>query len=188
MNKQYDYPAFLLSTHSVCTAVHSSCHTRSPFSPQVTNFTTTTRIHLSQPFEHILSAVLSLPKARGEPADNTRKENRDLKQLIRRVYEAANGRQVETPIGPVPIAPPVAAHLKEAPFNVETQLEFFVEVMSRLIASPSDTSDATTDAMAALKERQFPIDSESGATQNQPERISEFVPLSLQQHFSRYMP
>ena len=83
-----------------------------------------TRIHLSQPFEHVLAAVLSLPRSRDHTVDNSRQGGAELRQLLRGLYEAANGRQVETTIGLVPIAPPVAAYLKKTPFEVETQLDF----------------------------------------------------------------
>ena len=92
------------------------------------------RIHLSQPFEHVLAAVLSLPKTRDDTMDSRRQGGAELRELLRRLYEAANGRQVETTIGLVPIAPPVAAYLKETPFEVETQLDFLLEAMSRMIA------------------------------------------------------
>lgn len=95
------------------------------------------RIHLSRPFEETLAAVLSLPKV--SPEDYADAD--ELKQLVRGLHEAANGRQVETPFGLVPIAPPVAPFLKEAPFEVETQLDFLVEAMSRVIACPSDPAD-----------------------------------------------
>src|SRR5205814_2040612 len=53
------------------------------------------------------------------------------------VYEAAHGRQVETQIGFMTIAPPVADFLKEAPYYVTTQYEFFLEAFARLLAGAS---------------------------------------------------
>lgn len=110
-----------------------------------------TRIHLSQPFEHVLAAVLSLPRSRDHTVDNSRQGGAELRQLLRGLYEAANGRQVETTIGLVPIAPPVAAYLKETPFEVETQLDFLLEAMSRMIAPPSQLRGL--DATSATVER-----------------------------------
>ena len=106
------------------------------------------RIHLSQPFEEILATVLSLPKASGEGSDTASDGAEELKQLIRGLYEAANGRQVETILGLIPIAPPVAPFLKDAEFCVESQLEFLVEATSRVIAHPAFPEDTTsTSAM-----------------------------------------
>ena len=103
-----------------------------------------TRIHFSQPFDEIVATVLSLPRAHGELFDNTSGADRDLKQILRGVYEAANGRQVETTLGLVAIAPPAVPLLKEAAFEVETQLEFLVEVIARLVGCPSELPTATS--------------------------------------------
>ena len=97
------------------------------------------RILLSQPFEQILVTVLSLPRAHAPSADISA-DNEKLRQVLRALYEAANGRQVETALGLVPIAPPVAPFLKEARFEVETQLDFLAEVMTRVITWPSDSA------------------------------------------------
>lgn len=56
----------------------------------------------------------------------------ELKQAIHRVYEAANGRRVETIIGFVPIAPPVAPFLKEKLFYVATQIADLLSLRSRV--------------------------------------------------------
>ena len=96
------------------------------------------QIYLSQPFEEILATVLSLPRAHGPASNETSDEDRELKQVLRGLYEAANGRQVETPLGLVPIAPPVAPFLKAAPFEVATQLDFLVEAMARVITCSSE--------------------------------------------------
>ena len=101
-----------------------------------------TRIDLSQPFEEILATVLSLPRDHVRASENGSDEDAEVKQVLRGLYEAANGRQVETVLGLVPIAPPVAPFLKEAPFEVTTQLDFLVEAMSRVIAGPSNLIEA----------------------------------------------
>jgi hypothetical protein len=95
-----------------------------------------TRIDLSQPFEQILTRVLSLPRGHARASKNGTGEDGDVKQVLRGLYEAANGRQVETVLGLIQIAPPVAPFLKEEPFEVATQLDFLVEAMSRVIAGP----------------------------------------------------
>jgi hypothetical protein len=95
-----------------------------------------TRIHLSQPFEEILATVLSLPKAPGERSESI-SYREDLKEVVRGLYEAANGRQVETILGPIPIAPAAAPFLRDEPFEVETQLDFLLEAASRVLAGPA---------------------------------------------------
>src|SRR4051794_36689237 len=96
-----------------------------------------TRIDLSKPFEEILAAVLSLPRDHVRASSNGSDEDLELKQILRGLFEAANGRHVETVVGLVPIAPPVAPFLRKTPFEVETQLDFVIEAMSRVIAGPS---------------------------------------------------
>ncbi len=97
----------------------------------------TIEIDLAQPFEGFLETVLSLP-AGSNNAGGDRLENEvELKQAIRRVYEAANGRRVETIIGFVPIAPPVAPFLKEKLFYVATQIDFLIEAATRIICGPA---------------------------------------------------
>ncbi len=93
-------------------------------------------IDLSQPFEQVLETIRSLPSGCTN-AENCRLENdAELKQVIRGLYEAANGRQVETSFGLVAIAPPVAAFLKALPFFVETQIELLIEAATRVIGGP----------------------------------------------------
>ena len=94
-----------------------------------------TRIDLSQPFEEILATLRHLPRAHVVAGDTAADD--ELKQVLRGLYEAANGRHVATALGLVPIAPPVAPFLKEVPFDVETQLEFLIEAISRVIVCPS---------------------------------------------------
>ena len=106
-----------------------------------------TRIDLSRPFEEFVAAVLSLPKA---PARDT--DTPALRRLLRGLYEAANGRQVDTTLGLLPIAPPVAPFLKEAPFEVKTQLDFLVQAMSRVIACPSGVVDVASLAQRISSE------------------------------------
>ena len=105
-------------------------------------------IHLSQSFEELLAAVLALPPTDPSEASQEGPNDEELKQVLRGLYEAANGRHVETALGLVPIAPPVAPFLKEEPLEVGTQFDFFVEAMSRVIACPSEPSyDAAASNM-----------------------------------------
>jgi hypothetical protein len=95
-------------------------------------------IDLNQPFEHVLDAVLSLPTEAtngDKPASDA-----ELKRLTRGLYEAANGRHVETGIGLVPIAPPVAEFLKAEPINAATQVEFLIDMATRIICGPNGSA------------------------------------------------
>jgi hypothetical protein len=110
---------------------------------------TRTEIHLSEPFEEILASLLTLPSTLTEidevpfagAADSglrkSAKCDAEVREALRSVYEAAHGRQVETQIGFMTIAPPVADFLKEAPYHVTTQSEFFLEAFARLLAGAS---------------------------------------------------
>src|SRR6266480_6777489 len=93
-------------------------------------------IDLAQPFEEVLATVLSLPAGCGNAGDNHLEHYVELKQAIRGLHEAANGRQLETRIGLVAIAPPVAAFLKVMPFHVATQIDFLITVATRIICGP----------------------------------------------------
>ena len=104
------------------------------------------RIDLAEPFETILEALFSLPttdnaiyseKAAASHSGEPFHQDSEVEEVLRGIYEAANGRQVATQIGLIPIAPPVAAFLKDAPFVVETQLDFLLQALARLFSGPS---------------------------------------------------
>ena len=94
-----------------------------------------TQIDLNQPFERVVATVLSLPPGAANPEKPGRKA--ELMTLIRSLYEAANGRHVQTVLGRVPIAPPVAEFLKAKPFHATSQTDFAVEVAARVISGPN---------------------------------------------------
>jgi hypothetical protein len=108
-----------------------------------------TAIHLSEPFEEVLASLLTLPSTLAEidevrfPEDDDsglRKSARcvaEVEEALRSLYEAAHGRQVETPIGFLPIALPVAGFLKKKPYYVATQCEFFLEAFARILVAGS---------------------------------------------------
>ena len=107
------------------------------------------KIDLSQPFEHVLARVLEAPanaKVTNQSCTETRLKlafpkdddleltrRREVKKVLRSLYEAAHGRQVETSIGLIPIAPPIAAFLKEKPFYITTQIDFLLAALTRII-------------------------------------------------------
>ena len=106
-------------------------------------------IDLGEPFEKIVATVLSLPAGCSDGAGDGLANTAEVKQAIRGLYEAANGRQVETNIGLVAIAPPAFEFLKARPFRVGTQNDLFIEAAARLIAGPvpADSPDAKAEAL-----------------------------------------
>ena len=114
-----------------------------------------TEIHLSKPFEEVLASVLALPSTLaeidevrfpGSDDSESRKSAKcveEVKEALRSLYEAAHGRQVETPIGFLPIAPPVAGFLKKKPYYVATQNEFFLEAFTRILVGDSPRKSQT---------------------------------------------
>ena len=112
-----------------------------------------TKIDLSQPFETLLSRVLALPansKANRRRSPEMRSaysslkkgdpeltRTADIKRVVRCLYEAAHGRQVETSIGLIPIAPPLAPYLKERPLYIRTQVDFLLAALTRILEMSS---------------------------------------------------
>jgi hypothetical protein len=106
-------------------------------------------IYLSEPFEEVLTTLLTLPSTLAETdhiqfiglADSAVNEGpkcaAEVKEALRSLYEAAHGRQVETQIGFLAIAPPIAGFLKAKPYYVATQYEFFLEAFTRILAGDS---------------------------------------------------
>jgi hypothetical protein len=105
-------------------------------------------IDLAQPFEKVLAAVLSLPAGCSNTVTDRLSNEAELTRVIRGLYEAANGRHVETNIGLIKIAPPVYAFLKAKPFSVTTQTDLLIEAATRLITGP-----AIADGRSAAAER-----------------------------------
>ena len=108
-----------------------------------------TEIQLSEPFEEVLATLFTLPSTLAEidevrfPGANNSELRKsamcvaEVKEALRSLYEAAHGRQVETPIGFLPIAPPVSGFLKKKPYYVATQHEFFLEAFTRILVGDS---------------------------------------------------
>ena len=103
-------------------------------------------IDLNQPFEHVLDAVLSLPP--GASNGDKPATDADLRRLVRGLYEAAHGRHVETGIGRVAVAPPVAEFLKVEPINAASQVDFLIDAATRIISAPNGSSrDSASKAL-----------------------------------------
>ena len=108
-------------------------------------------IDLAEPFEKIWATVLTLPPGCGDAvADLANKA--ELKHAIRGLYEAANGRHVETNVGLVAIAPPAFEFLKAKPFRIGTQTDLLIEAAARLIAGPI-TADFRGEMAEALNDK-----------------------------------
>jgi hypothetical protein len=116
-----------------------------------------TKIDLLEPFEKVLASVLSVP-ARDKviaqspaenatslrfpnPVDRSPATAGELREVLRCLYEAAHGRLVETQVGPVAIAPPVAPSLKDTPFYIKTQANFLLEALTRIIGDASHSNN-----------------------------------------------
>jgi hypothetical protein len=102
-------------------------------------------LDLGQPFEQVLATVLSLPPGCGSTGAGRLPHEAEIKQVIHDLYEAANGRNLETSIRPSALSPPLAAFLKTKPFQVATQIDFLVEAATRIIAGPTCVIDATEE-------------------------------------------
>jgi hypothetical protein len=127
------------------------------------------RIDLAKPFESIVAALSSLPVTGSRVSPRTQEvfKQRKVKHLLRDIYEAANGRQVATTVGLLPIAPPIAPYLKEKPFYVETQAEFLSQALARL----ADSKRA--GGLAPQAEFQSTRSVRAKVTSNAPEHTSD---------------
>jgi hypothetical protein len=90
-------------------------------------------IDLAKPFETLAATLLSLPLTEPAFSNGTALfEEEQMQELLRSIYEAANGRQVATTIGLISIAPAVASYLAKEPFYVETQADFLSQILGRV--------------------------------------------------------
>ena len=94
------------------------------------------KIDLSDSLENIRDIVLSLPPGGSMVVQDSLAHQQEIKAAIRRLYETAHGRQVETCFGWMAIAPPVASSVKAKPLYVETQTDFMVQSAARIVAGP----------------------------------------------------
>ena len=97
-------------------------------------------IDLAEPFENLIAAVLSLPTGCRSLVRDPSANEAHFRRGIRGLYEAANGRQVETTVGFIAIAPPPFEFLKATPFQVGTRTDFLIEAAARLIAGPASAN------------------------------------------------
>jgi hypothetical protein len=117
-------------------------------------------IDFSESFEKVLATALSLPRT-----DDAWPSDAAIKRAMRYLYEAANGRIVETHIGAIPIAPPAEPLLKAKPLCLKSAAELVTTVKDNL--GGSDSLDY------ARPEPQKPRQSNIGSA------VSEFMAGSL---------
>ena len=110
-------------------------------------------IDLAEPFEKILATVLSLPAGGSDLITDRLRNEGEIRQIVRALYEAANGRHVETKIGLVAIAPPAFGFLKAEPFTVTTQIDLLIEAAARLIGGSAIADDREEMAEALVDTR-----------------------------------
>ena len=149
-------------------------------------------IDLSQPFEIVLEAVLALPNRSINGAGDDCADENELRQAIRALYEAANGRQVETEIGLIPIAPPIAPFLKAVPFRAATLNDFLVAAAAQIVGlplhrngrspiSPIENGHRKQRTKADRRLKKQTIRAQSNTLFHRP-KISEFTPQLTAAH------
>jgi len=88
-------------------------------------------INLGAPFGEIVARAIALPDHGGSESTN----DKQIVRALRRLYELAHGRSVETAIGLIPIAPPVAGDLANARFSAGSRHEFLAIVKEKLAST-----------------------------------------------------
>jgi hypothetical protein len=91
-------------------------------------------INLREPFETVLATVLQLPPGAGMALA----DDKQIIKAVRRLYEAAHGRSVQTPIGLIPIAPAIASSLAAEPFYVSSRAELLSLVKRPIVLMRGD--------------------------------------------------
>ena len=109
-----------------------------PATPQVL------KLDLSQPFAKLLAAVRSLPNCDGSADGNEAVAAHIVTKALRRLSEAANGRQVQTVLGPVAIAPAVAPWLKQDPLEVRSYKEL-LDLLAAVTSKPLAGSNGVNE-------------------------------------------
>jgi hypothetical protein len=107
-------------------------------------------IDLAEPFEKILATVLALPAGYSDAITDRLSNEPAIRQVIRGLYEAANGRHVETKIGLIAVAPPACTFLKAKPLKVTTQIDFLIEAAARLITGAAIAGNGDEMAEAVV--------------------------------------
>jgi hypothetical protein len=87
------------------------------------------KIELRLPFEKNIERTLSLSASLDCPNDE------EVVRALRRLYELAHGRSVQTALGLVAIAPPVAPSLSQTTFSVASRSDLLTAVQDQIAAA-----------------------------------------------------
>ena len=88
-------------------------------------------IDLGAPFAEIVARAIALPDNGGSESTN----DKQIVHALRRLYELAHGRSVETAIGLIPIAPPTASGLANARLSVGSRCELLAIVKEKITST-----------------------------------------------------
>ena len=148
-----------------------------------------TEIELSAPFEESLASLLMLPstlsKARLPDALISRKSSRgdaEVRDALHSLYEAAHGREVETQIGFIAVAPPAAVFLKGTPYRVSTQCEFFLEALARILVAGSPRENQAHGAPAPGRNRPKALSGDRRGPWPWPATCRRFIASAIDRH------
>ena len=100
------------------------------------------KIDLARPFAEIVAKLCSIPATLnfiGRKGTVASELSADVAEVVRSLYEAARGG---------PLAPPLAAFLKDAPFYVETQTDFLLQALARLCTGSCPRGNVRPRAIA----------------------------------------
>lgn len=78
------------------------------------------RIDFNEPFEKTSAKVHSLPEGEGVAS------HAEVEQTLHLLYVVAHGRSVETPIGRIPIAPPLDSFLRSKSWLLNTRVDLLL--------------------------------------------------------------
>lgn len=88
-------------------------------------------VNLGIPFDEIAARGIALPNDGGSQSTS----DEQIVRALRRLYELAHGRSVETAIGLIPIAPPVASGLAKARFSIGSRCELLAIVEEKIAST-----------------------------------------------------
>jgi hypothetical protein len=94
-------------------------------------------INLGAPFSEIVARAIALPDNGGSESTN----DGQIVHALRRLYELAHGHSVETVIGLIPIAPPVASGLANTRFSIGSRRELLAIVEEKIASTGTPKGD-----------------------------------------------
>ena len=88
-------------------------------------------VNLGIPFDEVVARGIALPDDGGSQSTS----DEQIVRALRRLYELAHGHSVETVIGLIPIAPPVASCLANARFSIGSRRELLAIVEEKIAST-----------------------------------------------------